>query len=123
MPRSLSARQQAYRRGLFSEWLAMALMMSKGYRILSWRFRSPFGEIDCIARRGQRLAFIEVKARAEEIDALHSISAGRSRLQQAAESFLAQRGLANRDKIDIGFDAIIVRPWRLPHHIQNAWRL
>jgi len=124
MPRSgTQARQRAYRRGVVSEWVAMAWICCKGYRILSWRYRSPWGEIDCIAQRGSRIAFVEVKARALEEDALTSIAAGQRRIAQAAESFLAQRGLAKLPAVDIGFDAIIIRPWRLPKHIPNAWRL
>ena len=38
--------------------------MAKGYRILAKRFRTPYGEIDLVARKRNLIAFIEVKARA-----------------------------------------------------------
>ena len=53
-----------YRRGRLSEWLAAAALLAKGYRILGRRVRTPYGEIDLIAVRGRRLAFVEVKRRA-----------------------------------------------------------
>ncbi len=52
-----------YRRGRLSEWMAAALLMAKGYRILGRRIRTPHGEIDLVAVRGSRLAFVEVKRR------------------------------------------------------------
>ena len=55
-----------YRRGRLSEWLAAAALLAKGYRILGRRVRTPYGEIDLIALRGRRLAFVEVKRRHEQ---------------------------------------------------------
>ena len=56
-------RRARYWRGIVAEWLASVLLMLRGYSILARRFRSPFGEIDIVARRGKRLAFVEVKRR------------------------------------------------------------
>ena len=61
--RPSASRQKAYRRGHRGEWLAAAALMLKGYRILSRRHRTRFGEIDLIARRGDLVLFVEVKAR------------------------------------------------------------
>src|SRR6202011_2158397 len=58
------ARVAAFRTGLSAESRAAAYLMAKGYRILAKRFRTPYGEIDIVARRRNLLAFIEVKARA-----------------------------------------------------------
>jgi len=57
------ARVRAYRRGLFAETLAAALFRLKGYRVVARRYKTPVGEIDLVALKGKRLAFIEVKAR------------------------------------------------------------
>ena len=50
-----------------------------GYRILARRVRTPYGEIDLIAVRGRRLAFVEVKRRATrlEAEAAHHPAPGR----------------------------------------------
>ena len=57
------ARVAAFRTGLSAENRAAAFLMAKGYRILAKRFRTPYGEIDLVARKRNLLAFIEVKAR------------------------------------------------------------
>ena len=49
--------------GLDGEALARAALRRGGYEILEERYRTPFGEIDVIARDGDTLVFIEVKAR------------------------------------------------------------
>jgi putative endonuclease len=61
-------RVAAFRTGLSAESRAAAWLIAKGYRILAKRFRTPYGEIDLVARR-RLIAFIEVKARANLDDA------------------------------------------------------
>ena len=57
-------RVAAFRTGMSAESRAAAYLMAKGYRILAKRFRTPYGEIDIVARRRNLMAFVEVKARA-----------------------------------------------------------
>jgi len=59
----------AFQTGLSAESRAAAFLIAKGYRILARRFRTPYGEIDIVARRRNLLAFIEVKERASLDDA------------------------------------------------------
>lgn len=49
--------------GKKGEDLAVALCRQKGFIVLQQNFRTPFGEIDIIARDGNIVVFIEVKAR------------------------------------------------------------
>jgi len=63
-----------YRRGRLSEWVAAAALLARGYRILGRRVRTPHGEIDLIAVRGRRLAFVEVKRRATRAEAEAALS-------------------------------------------------
>lgn len=49
--------------GKQGEDLAEAYIRKRGYRILERNFRTPVGEIDLIARDGEQIVFIEVKAR------------------------------------------------------------
>jgi putative endonuclease len=66
------ARVAAFKTGLSAETRAAAFLMAKGYRILAKRFRTPYGEIDIVARRRNLLAFIEVKARASLDEAAYA---------------------------------------------------
>ena len=49
--------------GEAGEKAAIKFLRAKGYRIIETNFRTIFGELDVIARRGQALVFAEVKAR------------------------------------------------------------
>jgi len=57
------ARVAAFQTGLSAETRAAAFLMAKGYRILAKRFRTPYGEIDIIAVRGDVLRYIDLLAR------------------------------------------------------------
>jgi putative endonuclease len=93
--------------------------MAKGYRILGLRAKTPKGEIDIIAVRGRRLAFVEVKRRLTLEDAEASItSRQRERVRKAALLWLAHN--ARYQQHDLGFDIIFVMPRRWPRHLQNA---
>ncbi|WP_373498551.1 YraN family protein [Desulfococcus sp.] len=50
--------------GLAGESLAAEILEGSGYRILTRNYRTKMGEIDIIARDGEVLVFVEVKARA-----------------------------------------------------------
>src|SRR5260370_33305858 len=68
------ARVAAFRTGLSAESRAAAFLMAKGYRILAKRFRTPYGEIDLVAKKRNLLAFIEVKARASLDEAAYAVT-------------------------------------------------
>ena len=94
-------------------------MLSSGYRILGRRVRTPFGEIDLIALRGRRLAFIEVKRRATRGEAEAALTPRQAgRIARAAE-FWISRHPAFRDH-DRGLDAVLVLPRRLPVYLPDV---
>ena len=49
--------------GQRGEEMACAYLRSQGYAIIERNWRSPFGELDIIARDGETLVFVEVKSR------------------------------------------------------------
>ncbi len=106
-------------RGGRGELIAATLLMAKGYRILARRFRSPFGEIDIIAARPGRIAFVEVKWRAsnEEVEAALTPAQAR-RVADAADHWLARN--PRYIEREVGLDAVLIVPWRWPRHIPNA---
>jgi putative endonuclease len=117
---SRGERQAAFRLGLSAESRAAAFLIAKGFRILARRWKSPFGEIDIIARRRYLLIFVEVKARARLDDAAWSVTdRQRSRIVAAAEVYLARA--ADASIHDIRFDAVLVAPARIPRHIPAAF--
>jgi putative endonuclease len=112
-------RIERYRRGLLSEWVAAAALLAKGYRILARRTRTPYGEIDLIAVRGRRLAFVEVKRRATRLEGEAAITPRQAaRIARAAE-FWVNRNKGYRDH-EQGLDVVFVTPSRLPVHLRNA---
>ena len=112
-------RMGRYRRGRFSEWLAAAALLARGYRILARRCRTPYGEIDLIAVRGRRLAFVEVKRRATRLEAEAAVTPRQAgRIARAAE-FWVSRNLAFSDH-EQGLDVVLVTPGRLPVHVPDA---
>lgn len=120
MAKAGQKRQIAERRGRTAEMLAALLLQMKGYRIEERRFRSPAGEIDLIARKGDLIVFIEVKARAETTDALESVTEKQQRrIEQAAEIWLQNE---TSQDFAVRFDVITVAPRSLPTHIMDAWR-
>lgn len=116
------SRRQVEAWGRAAEHLAAWSLRARGYRILARRFRTPLGEIDLIARRGDLVAFVEVKARGDLEQALQAVGPRqRARTARAAELFLLRHPALSG--CTFRFDLMAVRPWRLPHHLADAWRL
>jgi putative endonuclease len=112
-------RRLRLRRGRVSEALAAVLLVAKGYLILGRRVKTRAGEIDVIALRGKRLAFVEVKRRASNEEAEAAITARQAaRIRRAADHWLAHRPRYHNH--EQGFDVILLVPGRWPRHIPNG---
>lgn len=112
-------RRARLRRGRISEALAAALLIAKGYYILGRRVKTRAGEIDIIAVRGKRIAFVEVKRRATREDAEASVSARQAgRIHAAADAWLARR--QRYHEYEQGYDLILLVPGHWPRHIPNG---
>jgi len=113
-------RLAAFRTGLSAEARAAAYLMAKGYRILAKRFKTPYGEIDLVARKRNLIAFIEVKARASLDDAAYAVTARQqARIINAAQAWLMAH--PEHAEFDLRFDAILIAPRRLPRHVLAAF--
>jgi len=118
--RQSASRQKAYRRGHHGEWLAAVALMLKGYRILARRHRTKLGEIDLIARRGDLVVFVEVKARRTLIEAMEAIGGeSERRIEAAADIWLSRQ--SDYGKLSMRFDMVAVLPWRWPVDVENAF--
>ncbi|MEO6341061.1 MAG: YraN family protein [Caulobacteraceae bacterium] len=110
----------ARRTGRWAEVQATLLLMATGWRILGFRLRTPAGEIDLLAKRGQVLAVVEVKCRASLEAALGAVSSlQQARLRAAGEMLVA--GRPDLQKLSVRLDLIALAPGRRPRHIHDAW--
>ena len=115
----VAERRQRLKRGRISEAVAAAMLIAKGYRILGRRVKTHAGEIDIIAVRGKRLAFVEVKRRLTRDDAEGAVSARQAaRIRRAADLWLAHRPRYHGHVF--AYDVILSVPGRLPRHIPDG---
>jgi putative endonuclease len=113
-------RVRAYRRGLLAETVAALMLRLKGYAIVAQRYKTPVGEIDLVAIKGKRLAFVEVKRRKTREDAAWTLPAmQRRRIVRAAQYRLA--GHPDFSGHEIAFDVVLTAPWAWPRYIANAF--
>ena len=112
-------RQAAEARGRKGEAYAAMWLRVKGWRILAERVRTPAGEVDIVAKRGNLVAFVEVKTRATAAELDHAIDDHRLRRVAAAAEILAPRFAQAGE--DIRIDVILVAPGHFPVHVKNAW--
>jgi putative endonuclease len=90
--------------------------MLKGYRIIGRRYRTRLGEIDLIARRGDVVVIVEVKARATLDQAMDSVNAlTMRRIETAADQWLARQ--PDHARHSLRFDLVAILPWRSPVHV------
>lgn len=108
-------RKKAHGLGLLAERLAVWLLRLKGYQILARRYCIKEGEIDIVARRGDTVAFVEVKVRPTLDEAKEAIGAvKRRRISRAARAWLASNPWSA--PLTWRGDAVYLAPWRWPRH-------
>ncbi len=113
-------RRRSYDFGLLAEFQCRWTLRLRGYQILAARYRTPLGEIDIVASRGNVVAIVEVKARKTRASAAAALDERqRARLLRGAQFLLAQR--PDLGNAAVRFDLMVVAPWRWPRHIPNAW--
>ena len=115
----LRDRRRAEARGRRGERIAGWWLRLKGWRILDRRVRTPAGEVDLVARKGNLIAFVEVKMRATAAELDFAIDERRLSRVAAAAEVLMPRYAGPGD--DIRVDVILLAPGMRPRHIENAW--
>lgn len=118
--RRKAQRIKALRRGGFSEYLAALSLILRGYRILAMRYRVKSGEIDIIAKKGDLVSFVEVKARQTAEESVFAVNGlTQSRIRNASLYWLKTRPDAGR--LSLSYDIVAVQPWRWPRHFRDAY--
>jgi putative endonuclease len=112
-------RQAAEARGRKGEAYAAWWLRMKGWRILAERVRTPAGEVDLVAKRGNLIAFVEVKTRATAAELDYAIDQYRLRRVAAAAEILVPRFALNGE--DVRIDVMLIAPRALPRHLVNVW--
>ena len=111
----------AHRFGLQAERRALLWLLLRFYRLLGRRVKTKAGEIDLIMRRGNVIAFVEVKASHDFDKAIEALSPHQQgRLFRAASLYVASR--PNLQNLDMRFDMVLVARGRLPRHVPDAFR-
>ncbi|MDP2734093.1 MAG: YraN family protein [Hoeflea sp.] len=116
----LDRKRRFERKGRRAEWLAALALMLKGYRIRALRYKTPVGEIDLIARKGDLIALVEVKARADLLSGVDAVSYPAQRRIEAAGALYISR---QPDSVRLSWrcDIVVVSPWRWPRHVEDAF--
>jgi putative endonuclease len=122
MRTALERRRATYLRGHFAEHVALMILVLKGYRLLARRYSASGGEIDLIVKRGDTIAFVEVKARDAMDNALVAIRAQkRERFSRAARGWISRNRWAGGKTFRA--DAVFVGPGRWPRHLPAAFEI
>lgn len=120
-PGETEKRRRGFRKGHRGEAFAALALRLKGYRIVERRYRTRLGEIDLIARRGDLVAVVEVKARATIEAAMDAVGPfAQRRIEAAADLWLARQ--PDHDRLSLRFDLVAILPRRWPRHMPNAWQ-
>lgn len=111
--------------GRRAEDCAADWLRTQGWTIRQVRWRAPHGEVDIIAREGDTLVFVEVKATlraglpstAERVD-----QRKRDRLTEAAETYVAQHAITMPCRFDIIEVGDLARALPTFVHMRDAFR-
>ena len=123
-------RRRAERQGRRAERFAALALVLAGWRVVARNHGGGTGrggragEADIIARRGDLVAIVEVKAR-PTLRAAHDAvgEAAWRRIEAAGDDWLMRRADAARLSIryDLVWVPVPIRPWRWPVRVRGAW--
>ncbi|NOZ00901.1 MAG: YraN family protein [Deltaproteobacteria bacterium] len=80
--------------GMDSEGLVAREMTRRGYDIVHRNYRTRYGELDIVARRGSEMVVVEVRSRNNDLgyEALESVQHGkREKVRRTTEIYLSYR--------------------------------
>ncbi len=108
MANRIEKKRKARRDGAEGEALAADYLQEKGYTVLDANYHHVHREIDLVVRKGDCVAFVEVKTRSSDAILEAPLAVGRRKqmfLFSAASRFLAQRRVGD---CEVRFDIVWV---------------
>ena len=122
-PRALSNSSNRSHLGKEGEEFVVANLQSRGYFILDCNYRKRFGEIDIIAKKGNVIAFVEVKARITKYFNLSEVInySKQKKIILTAKHYVMSKGI--KDKV-LRFDIALVEKQNNAYnlnYIKNAF--
>jgi putative endonuclease len=114
------------RTGKKGEDIAVAYLISRGYRIVERNYKCPLGEIDIVAREGDEIVFVEVKSRKSEEFGDPQLAVGLKKQKKVSRISLAYLKEKHLYPCNARFDVVAIK--MLPDGsnvelIQNAFEL
>jgi putative endonuclease len=110
--------------GRLGEARARAYLLARGWTIAAQNYRFGRREVDIVARKGNLVAFVEVKTRAG--DGFGTPEEAVTRLKRREIEIVAREYLCRHrlDDVDVRLDVISVSVGRRARidHIEDAWR-
>ena len=113
-----------YQFGLLAEKIVVLSLQFRCYKILATRYKTKCGEIDIIAKRFNKLFFIEVKARRRKTNIERVLTRKQiERIKRSANIFIAKNN--HLKKYRCYFDFIEVNRFFIYKHYRNfiCWNL
>jgi len=90
--------------GSKGESLAVTFIKKRGYTVITRNYKTPFGEIDIIAKDGDTVVFIEVKTRKNTVFGYPFESVNKKKMQKIKNSalhYLKKQGQEFRVRFDV----------------------
>jgi putative endonuclease len=114
------------RYGEASESAAVRLLRKKGYRIIETNYRLALGEIDIIARDGDTIVFVEVKARKTPRFGSPKLAVTRKKQRKLSMLALAYLKTTRQTRAKARFDVVAISSFLRPPQVEivrNAFEL
>jgi len=113
-------RKKAERLGRIAEWIALVYLIFCGYWPLAVRYKTAYGEIDLILKRGTKILFVEVKYRKKPSSFENAIlPKQQKRIVSACIAWMSQNDKGNSKVESYQIDALFITPSCWPQRLKN----
>ncbi len=111
-------KKQTYNFGILAEKIAIIYLTLKAYKILAWRYKTRFGELDIVAKKGHEIVVVEVKARKKDSNFEEVLRHRQTKRMVSAAQYFMSKNSKFRD-CQVRFDFIFVNKFYWVRHYKN----